>query len=63
MLQPAIPQLRDADRLETERGGRADFQLGIDLGRHLVGQLAIRANPRLVAFAVFVLAQVPHAAA
>jgi hypothetical protein len=63
MFQPAVAKVGDADRLEAERGGRPGFQLGIDLGRHLVGEFAIRADSRLMAFAVLVVAQVPDSAA
>ena len=37
VLQPAPAQLGDADRLEGQRGRRAELELGVNLGGELAG--------------------------
>ena len=62
MLQPSAAQLGDADRLEAQRRGGADLQLGVDLGGELSGGLAVGADTRPAALAVVVVAEVPDLA-
>lgn len=59
MLQPVIPQIGNGDRLEAERCRSADFELGIDLGGHLLGGFAVGTDARAPAAIVFMVAEVP----
>ena len=45
VVEPAPAQLRDRNRLETEGGGCAGFELAVDLGRHPLGGFAFGAVP------------------
>ena len=62
MFEPALPELRDRDGLEAERRRGADFELTVDLGRHLLGGVAVGADAGPAASALFVVAEVPDGA-
>src|SRR5262249_58839184 len=61
--QPAPPQLGDRDGLEAEGRAGADFELSVDLGGELPCGLPVGADAGPVPLAVFVVAEVPDAAA
>ena len=63
VVEPPLPQLGDGDRLEPQYRGGTDLQLGLDLGGHLPGFILLGPDPRLMAFAVLVIAEIPDASA
>jgi hypothetical protein len=63
VFEPASAQVRDGNRLEAEHGRGADFKLTVDLGGELTCGDPVRTNPGPAAAAVFVITEVPNAAA
>ena len=63
MFEPVGPQSGNADRLETECGWGAGFELFVDPGGELPGGVAVGTDARTPALAVFEVTEVPDAAA
>ena len=59
MLEPELAKRVDGNWLEAECGRSADGELAIDLCCELSGRFQVRANPRAMTSALFVVAKVP----
>ena len=62
-IEPRCAEVGDRDGLKAQGTGGTDFELAVDLGRHLPGGVPIGADPRLSPLALFGIGQVPDLAA
>src|SRR5262249_6552402 len=62
VIEPAIAQLPDGNRLKAVHDGDAELQPVVDLAGKLVGRLAVGTDAWLSATTLFVVAQIPDAA-
>ena len=60
VFQPPVLQFVDSDRLKTERGRGTDFDLCIDLGRHLLCDRAFRTDTAANAPPIVIVGEVPN---
>lgn len=59
VFQPPVLQCINSDRLKTEGGPCTDFDLSIDLGRHLLCDRPFRADTASNSAPVLMVGQIP----
>ena len=61
-LQPLLPQLREADRLEGKSGRDTSLKFRVDLRSQLPGGVSVRTDPGAMSLPLIRIAEVPDAA-